>query len=50
MTLEDLNKRVKDKNKVITINYEKGWTNIELIEETETEIKIKSDYNMPFDD
>lgn len=50
MTLKDLKKRVKDENKVITINDDKGWANIDFIEETKDEIKIKIDTNMPFDD
>lgn len=50
MTLKDLKKRVKDENKVITINDDKGWANIDFIEETKGEIKIKIDTNMPFDD
>lgn len=51
MTLNDLNKRIKDKDKVIVlVGEDGGWTNIELVEETLSTIDIKPDYNMPFDD
>ena len=50
MTINDLLKKIKDKDKVIVLVDGKGWCNLDFVKETEGTIEIKPDLEPLFND